>query len=137
MRPALLKALVGGRLLVGGAALVAPRATGRLFGIQSENNPALPYVARLFGVRAVAMGLLVATSSGAEQRRQLRTGLQVDAVDALAALVSGHSGQLPRRAALLGATAALFELALGSVAVHRTADRDAGGRADDQDRSRI
>ena len=142
--------LVGGRLLVGGAALVAPRRTGRLFGIRVEDNPSLPYVARLFGVRAVAMGLLVATTTGDERVRQLRSGLRVDAVDALAAVISGSRREMPRRAAWLACVAALAELSMGlatlasgrsqrigSLAVQGATDRDARPRADDQNRSRV
>jgi len=140
--------LIAGRLVVGGAALVAPRTAGRVFGLRPEDNPGSPYLARLFGVRAVGMALMVATSVDAERARQVRAGMYVDAVDALAAAVSGVRGELPPRAALLGCAAALPELGLGlatisststpvSVPVHRTADSDPGPRAHDQNRAGV
>ncbi|MBK6310377.1 MAG: hypothetical protein IPF42_07245 [Candidatus Microthrix sp.] len=53
-------ALVGIRGCVGVGALFAPSATGKLMGIDAEENPAAPYLARLFGVRELFMVALFA-----------------------------------------------------------------------------
>lgn len=109
----LLRLLAGGRIVVGGGTLVAPRLTGRLFDIDVDDNPAMPYVGRLFGGRAVFMALLLLGSHGSERTRQLRAGVVVDVVDALAALAAGRRGELGRRAAAGAFGAAVFEAGLG------------------------
>lgn len=103
-----LRTLVGGRFVVGGGALLLPRLTCRVFGL--EPTPALVFVGRMFGVRAVGMGVAVASSDGMERERQIRGGVAVDLVDALAAvaLARGH-----RRTAAIAFAAAVSEAALG------------------------
>jgi hypothetical protein len=108
-----LLALIGGRLVVGGGALLAPRLTGRVFGIDPDQNPAAPYVGRLFGVRAVLMGLSLAASTGDEREHQLRGGVAVDIVDALAAIAALRTGGLDARAGAAAFAAAVAEAALG------------------------
>ena len=110
---ALLLLLTGGRIGVGGGTLLAPRATGRLFDIDVDANPAMPYVGRLVGGRAVFMALLLLGSRGAERTRQLRAGVVVDVVDALAALAAGRRAELGRGAAAAAFGAAAFEAGLG------------------------
>ena len=105
--------LVAGRIFVGGGALVAPRLTGRIFGIDPATNPAAPFVGRLFGVRAVLMAVLACVADGEERERQLRAGVAVDLVDATAALVAGRRGQLRPVAALAAFGAAVTEAGLG------------------------
>jgi hypothetical protein len=110
---ALLLLLAGGRIAVGGGTVVAPRLAGRMFDVDVADNPALPYVGRLFGARAVFMALLLLGSHGDERTRQLRAGVVVDVVDALAALAAGRRGELGRRAAAGAFGAAAFEAGLG------------------------
>ena len=105
--------LVAGRLAVGGGALVAPRLTGRLFGIDASRNRAAAYVGRLFGVRAVFMALLLADSTGAERERQLRAGVAVDVTDAVAALAAGRRHDLSPAATFAAFAAAVTEATLG------------------------
>lgn len=108
-----LLALISGRLVVGGGALLAPRLTGRAFGIEPDRNPAAPYIGRLFGVRAVLMAVSLAASTGAERERQLRAGVAVDLVDALAAVAALRTGGLDARAGAAAFAAAVTEAALG------------------------
>ena len=110
---ALNAAVVGGRIVVGGGTLVAPRTMGRVFGVAPDETVALPYVGRLFGARAVFMALLLATSHGVERRRELRAGVVVDVVDALAAVSAGRHRDLDRRASRLACAAALTEASMG------------------------
>jgi hypothetical protein len=109
--------VIAGRLIVGGGALLAPRVTGRLFGISSEANPALPYVGRLFGGRAVLMAALLAAARPAERERQARAGIVVDVVDAVAAVAAWRGGQLSSLTATAAFAAAATEAALGAVSV--------------------
>jgi len=105
--------LVGGRLVVGGGALVAPRTTGRLFGIDPDANPAAAFVGRLFGVRALLMAVLAASADGLDQERQLRAGVAVDLIDAVAALAAGRRRQLGLLPATAAFAAAVTAAALG------------------------
>jgi hypothetical protein len=109
--------VVAGRLVVGGGTLIAPQTAGRVIGISSAANPALPYVARLFGGRAVLMAVLVASARGVDQDRQLRAGVVIDIADALAALAALRGGQLAQRAGIAAFAAAATEACLGVASV--------------------
>ena len=125
----LTRMLVGGRLLVGGGALTAPRMTGRVFGIDASRNPAAPYLGRLFGVRAVAMALMLCAADGKERENQLRAGVAVDLIDAAAAVAAGLRRELRPLPAAAAFAAAATEAGLGMrmlalpQAVQLTADR--------------
>jgi hypothetical protein len=119
-------AIMSGRVLVGGGTLVAPRRMGAVFGVDPADNPAVAYVGRLFGVRALLQVVLLASAGEHERQRQLRLGMAVDVVDALAAVSAGRNRSLSRRAATMAAAAALVEVALGGVAL--AADRVSAGR---------
>ena len=108
-------ASVAGRLLVGGGAVVTPLAVARAFGIPADPTSPSVYLARLFGVRAVMMALLLARSSGAVRRQQLRLAVAVDLVDAWSAAAAGRSHQLSPGASRRAVAAALFEAGLGAV----------------------
>lgn len=110
-------ALVGLRLAVGAGAWLLPETTGSLFGIPAARNPGAPFLARLFGVRDVALGGLLATSKGATRTRLLQVGVAVDASDSVAAVVAGASRQLPAAGAALSALTAAAAAALGVVAL--------------------
>jgi hypothetical protein len=100
-------ALLTLRLAIAAGSLAAPKATGKLFGIDADANPAAPYLARLFGVRDGWLAVEVMATDGAEQQRLLRRGAWVDATDVASAVIAGAGKQLPARAAVLvGATAA-------------------------------
>ena len=52
-----------GRIAVGAGAWLTPNLSGRLFGLDPEGNPQLPYIGRLFGARDVVLGAGVLRSS--------------------------------------------------------------------------
>lgn len=106
-------ALVVLRLLVGVLGFLAPRATGRLFGVDPDENPSLPFVARLFAARDVTLAVGLAGADARERDRWLTLGAATDAADAVAAGLSGLRGEIPRRAALMGAATALVAVAMG------------------------
>jgi len=110
-------AIMTGRVVVGGGTLVAPRRMAPAFGIDADANPAVSYVGRLFGVRALLQVGLLATAPPEERPRQLRWGVAVDVVDAVAAAAAGRRGDLPRGAAGRATAAALLEATLGVVAL--------------------
>ncbi len=111
------KALAGIRMGVGLGALLAPRVTGRLFGIDAADNPAAPYLARLFGARELYMAApFLMPSPGLDEAELASRAVPVDAADTVAALAAGLRGTLPWRAALPAAATAAVATWLGSVA---------------------
>lgn len=94
-------ALVGmavGRIVLGAFALAAPGATARLF--RMAPKPDLTYMTRIYGGRAIALGLGYLTEPPVHRRRWHRLGLFVDTADTLAALGHLRRRDLPRPAVL-------------------------------------
>lgn len=112
-----IQGLVGVRSAIGIGSSVAPGLTGRLFGLDMANNPQALYLARLFGIRDVALGYGLSTSGGAERALWLRIGIACDLADALAGVFAGRRGQLPPFAAVLVTGTALGAAALGVAAL--------------------
>lgn len=105
------------RLAVGVGALVAPRVTGKLFGIDPAANPAAPYLARLFGARELFMAApFLMPAPGLDEAELASRAVPVDAADAAAALVAGLRGYLPWRAAIPATLAGALGTWLGSQA---------------------
>jgi hypothetical protein len=101
-----------GRIVVGASAYVTPNLSGRLFGLDPEGNPQLPYIGRLFGARDVVLGAGVLRSSKKQKDAWATAGLACDVADVGAGALAGLRGQLPpAAAALVTATAASFALA--------------------------
>lgn len=113
-RATTIKALAGLRLAVGVGAWATPRVAGTLFGLDSEGNPQAPYLARLFGVRDVALGWGTFTTEGDAQRRWLQAGLACDLADAAAGVAGGRAGYLPAVSAAMVTATALVASALGA-----------------------
>lgn len=110
-------ALVGIRSCIGVGALLAPRSTGTLFGIEAEKNPAAPYLARLFGARELFMVAPFAIGASDDVIDfALQCGVAVDSADALAAVAAGATNSLPKRAALMAGLVATAAAGLGAFA---------------------
>jgi hypothetical protein len=117
-----INALTGIRASVGAGAWIAPRVTGRLFGLDAAANPQLPYVARLFGVRDVALAAGLQLSRGESLRLWLALGIACDAADCLAGLLAGATGSISRRSTVLVTAPALMGLGLGAAALRAVED---------------
>jgi len=113
----ILKGLVGLRGAVGVGAWLAPRFSGRLFGLDPEANPQAPYLGRLFGVRDVALAFGLSTSRGTQRVQWLQIGIACDLADAAAGVLAGRRGELPTRATVLVTATALLVATLGVVAL--------------------
>jgi hypothetical protein len=98
------------RMAVGAGAWLTPNLSGRLFGLDPEGNPQLPYIGRLFGARDVALGAGALRSKSRKQKDAwLTAGMACDVADVAAGALAGARGTLPRPAAVLvTATAAAF-----------------------------
>jgi hypothetical protein len=105
-------AIAVGRIAVGSGTWLAPNLSGRLFGLDPEGNPQLPYVGRLFGVRDVVLGAGVLRSPRRQRNAWVTAGVACDVADAAAGVLAGVRGQLPpSAAAMVSATAGLFAAA--------------------------
>jgi hypothetical protein len=111
------QALIGLRGAVGAGAWLAPRRSGRLFGLDPDANPAAPYLGRLFGARDVALAFGLSTSDAAQRTQWLRIGIACDLADAAAGVLAGRRGELPRLATVLVTATALGAAALGVAAL--------------------
>lgn len=113
---ALNNALVGTGLGFGAAAVLAPRALGRAYGIAGSGET--DGIMRLYGTRTAALGALAATASSDDMRKSVvKTVAVVSAVDTLFAAVMGLRGATSARtaaqtAATTAAVAGLCLLAL-------------------------
>lgn len=109
-------ALMGLRASLAVGVWVAPVATGRLFGLDPEENRGAPYLGRLFGVREGALVAELALASPERVTAVAQRHILVDAADVVAAAVAGVRGQLPKRAAVMAAATAGLAVYLGVVA---------------------
>lgn len=107
-QPPLDRALAGlalGRLALGAPSRLAPRGMARAFGAGRGASPELDYMTRVFGIRAIALGLGWLSSEGAARRRWQRLAFMCDVSDTLAGIGHLRRRDLPRAPAL--ATTAL------------------------------
>ncbi|WP_141579565.1 hypothetical protein [Actinomadura sp. WMMA1423] len=112
-----LEMLAGGRVAWGALALAAPGLNVRLAGMGDRDAPELRYMIRIFGSRAVALGLGYLLSDPRARRRWRRLCLVVDACDTAAGLAHAVRGDVPRGpaaglTAITGGYAVLGALAL-------------------------
>lgn len=93
-----LRGLAVGRIALGSAALLAPGALAAANGVRA--TPELDYMTRVFGARAVALGLGYLSAPAAEASRWQRLGLMVDVLDTVHGGATLFGGAAPRRAAV-------------------------------------
>jgi len=111
-RETAVSAIAISRMAIGAGAWLAPNLSGRMFGLDPEGNPQLPYVGRLFGARDVALGAGTLRSPRKHKDAWLTAGFACDVADVAAGMLAGVRGQLPASAAaLVSATAGMFALA--------------------------
>jgi hypothetical protein len=113
----IIQSLVGLRGAVGAGAWLAPKMSGRLFGLDPDANPQTPYIGRLFGARDVALAYGVMASEGAQRAQWLSVGIACDIADAAAGWLAGRRGELPRHSAVMVTATAIAAAALGVAAL--------------------
>lgn len=113
----LISGLAGLRVAIGAGSWLAPRLTGRLFGLDFAGNPQGPYLARLFGIRDIALAVGTTASSGEDRARWLQIGIVCDLADAAAGALAGRDGSLPRFASVLVTGTAVSAAAMGVAAL--------------------
>jgi hypothetical protein len=100
--------MVVARGALGVGAVLAPRALGRLFGVEPAENPVAPYLMRLFGIREIFMAWDLHLTDDDDLERTVARSIPVDAADALASGIAGITGYLPRRAAAMSTATAIL-----------------------------
>jgi hypothetical protein len=111
------KTLVGVRAAIGGGAWLAPRLSGRMFGLDPEANPQAAYLGRLFGIRDAVLAAGTASNSGRAQAQWLQLGIVCDLADAMAGVLAGRRGELPAKATVMVTLTALAAAGLGVAAL--------------------
>jgi hypothetical protein len=109
--------MVAVRGVIGAAAWFAPRLSGRVLGLDPGRNPEVAYLARLFAVRDAALGFGLGTSDEAGRAQWLRAGIACDFGDAVAGVLAGRRGELPKPATVMVTGAALAAVTLGFLAL--------------------
>ncbi|RBO96639.1 hypothetical protein DFR74_101655 [Nocardia puris] len=89
-----MRALAYGRIALGLAALAAPRRSARLARVHP--TPELTYMTRIYGARALALGLGYLTASPTDRPRWHHLALMVDALDTTTGGTELTRGTLPR-----------------------------------------
>ena len=90
------RALTGmalGRLALGAASRLSPRATAGPLGAAGRMTPELDYMTRVFGARAIALGLGFLSARGPDRDRWQRLAFGVDVSDTLAGLAQLRRGE--------------------------------------------
>jgi hypothetical protein len=95
---------------------LAPRPTGKLFGLDSDANPQGPYLGRLFAAREGLMAAQLLTAEGEELDRALTAQIAVDAADVVAAVAAGTRGYVPKKTMVMAVLAAVVAAVLGVLA---------------------
>ncbi|MDQ3811309.1 MAG: hypothetical protein M3336_13560 [Chloroflexota bacterium] len=88
-------ALAGIRLFNGLAALVAPAQVAARLGVDTNANPAMLYVLRMFGIRTVLIGLDLLGKKGKQRAEAARQGVLIHASDTVAAFVASRRAGFP------------------------------------------
>lgn len=104
----------GARIAIGALMVLAPGLGRRLFGVpRNQDNGSLRLLARLFGVRSVALGTwaLMARNQAAQERRVCyQLNAVVDGVDVAAVAIAGITGEGLVQAAIMGSVLGASEL---------------------------
>jgi hypothetical protein len=111
-------ALAGIRIYNGANGLLAPRRLSRRLGVEEAAGP-MGYPFRMFGIRTILIGLDLLSRDRAVRRHALRAAVVVHASDTASAVVTGVTGGLPRRAAVLTTAISAANTVLALVASRR------------------
>jgi hypothetical protein len=105
------------RVAIGVGAWLTPNLAARLFGLDAGANPQLSYMARLFGVRDVALAVGTNQTTGASRRVWWQIGIACDLGDAVAAYLGGRNGSLSKLTVILAGGTAVAAAGLGVAAM--------------------
>jgi hypothetical protein len=107
------------RIALGSSSWIAPRGVAQTFGVPAERiTPELEYMTRVFGVRAVSLGVGYLASSGDARRLWHRLWLLCDAADTVMGAAMIATGRFDPRLGVpaLMTTAPAMALDVGALA---------------------
>jgi hypothetical protein len=105
------------RIAIGGGAFAAPELTAKIFGLTRTDAEAT-FLARLFGVRDIALGIGQMVANGEAESLWWQLGVVCDAADTVAAVLMLRAGG-PKRAGVMSALTALNATVLGVLALNQ------------------
>jgi hypothetical protein len=111
------RALLGARTALGISTLVAPRLAGKAFFLDPDDNPQLPVIGRMWGIRNLSLAAGMYAATGANRAQWWRLQVAVDALDFLAITAEWRRGAISGPAAGLMAGTALVATTLGALSV--------------------
>src|SRR6185295_14410183 len=111
------RALLGARTALGISTLLAPRIAGRAFFLDPDDNPQLPVIGRMWGIRNLSLAAGMYAATGVDRARWWQAQVAVDALDFLAIAAEWRRGAVSGPAAGLMAATALGATALGALSV--------------------
>lgn len=108
-----------GRIAIGATALASPELAARLFRLDLDRNPQLPYLSRLFGSREIALGAITLLAKGSARRKLVALGIAIDGADGFAGYDAMRSGSVSQSVGIgltVPAVAAVVAGAIGLAA---------------------
>ena len=117
------RALLGARTALGISTLLAPRLAGKAFLLDPDDNPQLPVIGRMWGIRNLALAAGMFGATGADRAQWWRVQPAVDALDFVAIAAEWRRGAVGGPAAVLMAGTALTATALGALSVAGESER--------------
>ncbi|MEA2170163.1 MAG: hypothetical protein QOF76_3463 [Solirubrobacteraceae bacterium] len=107
--------LAGGRVGLGALTLLAPEVGAKAFGLGLDGQAGT--FARLFATREIMLGSAVLFGGPGARAFALKSGIGVDAGDALGAILENRAGRLPTAKSALLAGVALGAVGAGVMAL--------------------
>ena len=117
------RALLAARTALGISALLAPRIAGKAFFLDPDDNPQLPVIGRMWGIRNLSLAAGMYAATGANRAQWWRLQPAVDALDFLAIAAEWRRGSIPGPAAALMAGTAIGATTLGALSVGSEAEK--------------
>lgn len=116
------RTLLAARTALGVLTLVVPRETGRLFFLDPEDNPQLPVIARMWGIRNLSLAAGMYGAMGSSRARWWRLQPVIDGLDFLVIVTEWRREAVPSTAAGLMAGTAALATALGALSAAAEAE---------------
>ena len=109
-------ALAAIRLFNGLAALLMPRRVALRLGMLADEQGAMPYILRMFGIRTVMLGLALLARDEVTRAQAVRKAPLIHATDSIAAVLAGARRQVPGRVGLVIVTISVVNTCLALIA---------------------